>query len=226
MQLLPSSGLPVPGAEEDNLCLKSYRLLAKHHPIGPVHLHLHKVLPMGAGLGGGSADAAHTLLLLNKLYELKLTVEQLEEYARQLGSDCAFFIRNQPVFAHEKGDVFEPLALDLKGWHLVIVHPGIHIGTAEAYGNVVPAIAPHNLRQVLSANPPEKWKELEIRNDFEKALFPNYPQLPELKQLLYNLGAAYASMSGSGSAVYGLFREEKEVKEHVPAHYMVWQAEL
>ncbi|MFD2248123.1 4-(cytidine 5'-diphospho)-2-C-methyl-D-erythritol kinase [Pontibacter ruber] len=219
-----TSGLPVPGNPDSNLCLKAYRLLQQDHQLPPVHMHLHKVLPMGAGLGGGSSNAAFALKMLNNLFELKLSPEQLENYARQIGSDCAFFIRNKPVLAIERGDVFQPIDLDLSGYTCVVVYPGIHITTAEAYGNIVPKEPAQPLAEVLKQDI-STWKN-QLHNDFEEALFPKYSVLPVLKEQLYEAGAAYASMTGSGSAVYGLFKGEAAFNLVFPQHYLVWKGLL
>lgn len=218
------TGLPVPGDPETNLCLKAYHLLQQNHDLPPVHMHLHKVLPMGAGLGGGSADAAFTLRILNKLFELDLTAAALENYARQLGSDCAFFVRNKPVIATERGDVFEPLTLDLSGYTCVIVYPNIHITTAEAYGSITPK-EPTCTMNLLLKQDVKVWKEVLV-NDFEAALFPKYPELPQVKEKLYAAGASYASMTGSGAAVYGLFKGEAPNDLIFPGHYLVWKGLL
>ena len=219
-----TSGLPVAGAEEDNLCLKAYRLLQQEFALPPVHLHLHKVIPMGAGLGGGSADAAFTLTALNELFSLRLNGSALEAYARKLGSDCAFFIRNRPVLAYGRGDEMEELSLQLKGYYAVVVYPGLHIGTAEAYAHVKPGPHRQALREALSA-PVSEWRHT-VSNDFEEALFPKYPALPQLKDLLYAHGAVYAAMTGSGSAVFGLFTAETQLKDRLPAAYSVWNGFL
>ena len=218
------SGLPVPGNPDQNLCWKAYELLRKAHDLPPVHLHLHKVLPMGAGLGGGSADAAFTLKILNSLFSLGLSEDDLENHARQLGSDCAFFVRNQPVLAVEKGDVFEEIDLDLKGWQLVLVYPNLAISTAQAYAGVSPRYPEKSLKTLL-AQDPSTWKN-EVVNDFEASLFPAYPVLAQLKQQLYEMGAVYASMSGSGSTVYGLFSGKQAINAAFPAGYSVWQGTL
>lgn len=218
------TGLPVPGNPESNLCLKAYKLLQADFNLPPVHMHLHKVIPMGAGLGGGSADAAFTLKILNKQFELNLTDDALEAYARQLGSDCAFFIRNKPVIATEKGDVFSPAELDLTGYTCVIVYPGIHITTAEAYANITPR-KPTCKMDMLLKQDVSVWKDV-LKNDFEEALFPKYPELPQIKDKLYAAGAAYASMTGSGSAVYGLFKSEPEATLVFPDHYIIWKGLL
>lgn len=218
------TGLPVPGKPETNLCLKAYKLLQQDYHLPPVHLHLHKVIPMGAGLGGGSADAAFTLRILNKLFELNLSDDALENYARQLGSDCAFFVRNQPVIATERGDVFTPVNLNLSGYTCVVVYPGIHITTAEAYGSIKPQMPSCDMHMLLKQEV-KVWREV-LKNDFEEALFPKYPELPQVKEKLYEAGAAYASMTGSGSAVYGLFAGEAPDNLVFPDHYAIWKGLL
>jgi 4-diphosphocytidyl-2-C-methyl-D-erythritol kinase len=219
-----TTGLPVPGDAESNLCLKAYRLLEKDYQLPPVHLHLHKIIPMGAGLGGGSSDAAFTLQILNKIFDLRLSSDVLQDYARQLGSDCAFFIANKPVLAVEKGDVFEPIELDLTGYSCVVVYPGLHITTAEAYSKVIPQEPATDIRFVLKQDV-KTWKDV-LYNDFETSLFPTYPQLSELKNNLYEAGAAFASMTGSGSAVYGLFKGEVPANLVFPDNYLVWKGML
>ena len=221
---LSITGLPVPGDPATNLCLRAYRLLRQDHDLPPVHLHLHKVLPMGAGLGGGSSDAAFTLRILNKLFGLNLKAPALENYARQLGSDCAFFIQNKPVVASERGDVFQPASLDLSGYTCVVVYPNIHITTAEAYGSIKPK-EPSCTMELLLKQDVRVWKEV-LHNDFEDALFPKYPELPQVKAKLYAAGAAYASMTGSGSAIYGLFAGEAPADLVFPKHYLVWKGLL
>jgi 4-diphosphocytidyl-2-C-methyl-D-erythritol kinase len=218
------SGLPVPGTPDTNLCLKAYKLLQQDFNIPPVHMHLHKVIPMGAGLGGGSSDAAFTLRILNNLFELNLAPEKLEDYARQLGSDCAFFIQNKPVIATEKGDVFAPAIVNLSGYTCVIVYPGLHITTAEAYGSIVPQEPSCNIELLLKQDV-FVWKDV-LKNDFEAPLFKKYPELEQLKQALYEAGAKYASMTGSGSAVYGLFKGEVPVNLVFPKNYLVWKGLL
>ncbi|SDX88580.1 4-(cytidine 5'-diphospho)-2-C-methyl-D-erythritol kinase [Hymenobacter psychrophilus] len=222
---LSFSGLPIPGEPETNLCRRAYELLATDFDLPPVRLHLHKDVPIGAGLGGGSADAAFALKAINSQFDLKLPPEQLESYARRLGSDCAFFIRNEPVFAYSRGDMFDDFALDLRGTPALVVYPNLHISTAEAYARVVPRTPCHDLRQSL-AQPMANWRTT-VSNDFEEALMPTYPVLAEVKQQLYAAGATYASLSGSGSAVYGLFPELPQVPElHWPTGYTVWSGQL
>ncbi len=198
-----TSGLPISGALEENLCYRAFQLLQKDHKIAPVHIHLHKVIPMGAGLGGGSADAAFTLQGLRDMFQLPLSNADLIPYAQQLGSDCAFFLHHQAQIGREKGDVLEPINLKLTGKFLVMIYPNFGISTKEAYAGIKPKKAPKNWDNQL-AKPIETWKET-ISNDFENSLFPSYPTLASLKQELYAMGASYAAMSGSGSTMFGIF---------------------
>jgi len=219
------TGRFIPGDPATNLCLKAYALLQADFPqLPPVQLYLHKIVPIGAGLGGGSADAAFALKAANDLFSLNLSVEALEGYARRLGSDCAFFIRNKPVLAVEKGDVFEEIELNLTGTPCVVVYPNLHISTAEAYARITPQPPQHPLREAL-AQPMSTWWAT-VRNDFETALTPSHPVLAEIKQQLYAAGAAYASLSGSGSAVYGLWEGGEPAAMAWPAEYTVWQGVL
>jgi len=198
-----SSGLPVPGDPARNLCVKAYELLRADYALPPVQMHLYKNVPIGAGLGGGSADAAFALTMLNERFGLSLPTDQLEAYARQLGSDCAFFVQNKPMYCLEKGDVFEEIEVNLTGYHLVLVYPNLAISTAEAYAGVRPRQPVESVRSQLM-RPITTWRET-VHNDFEDSLFPRYPVLKQIKEQLYELGAVYASMSGSGSTVYGIF---------------------
>lgn len=218
-----SSGLPIPGDPAHNLCVRAYNLLKTDYALPPVHLHLHKTVPIGAGLGGGSADAAFTIRLLNERFNLHLPTEQMEDYARKLGSDCAFFIRNQPKYCLGKGDVFESIDVDLSGFEVLLVYPNLAISTAEAYAGVRPRQPKVPLRDLLQL-PLGQWKEA-VHNDFEDSLFPAYPVLPDLKQQLYDLGALYASMSGSGSTLYGIFTGLPDSQNHFQ-DYSVWQGKL
>ncbi len=213
-----SSGISIPGNPKDNLCLKAYELVKKDFHISPVHIHLHKVIPIGAGLGGGSADAAFTLKLLNQLFELNISTNQLVEYARNLGSDCAFFIENVPVFAMGKGDEFEPVKINLEDKKIILVNPNIHISTSEAYAGILPQVPDVSIRDLIQ-QPIATWKA-SIKNDFESALARNFPQIEEIKQELYNQGAIYAAMTGSGSTVYGIF-DSKPILTF-PKDYYIW----
>ena len=219
------SGRPIPGNPATNLCVRAYELLQADFPqLPPAQLYLHKIVPIGAGLGGGSADAAFALKAANDLFSLRLPPEALEGYARRLGSDCAFFIRNQPVLAVEKGDIFEEIDLSLAGTGCVVVYPNLHISTAEAYARITPQQPAHPLRAAL-AQPMATWCDT-VSNDFETALTPAHPVLADIKQQLYVAGATYASLSGSGSAVYGLWEGGEPAKLAWPAEYTVWQGVL
>lgn len=215
------TGLPIEGqAEEQNLCIRAYHLLKADFDLPPVEIHLHKSIPIGAGLGGGSSDAAATLRALNEEFQLGLATERLEEYAGRLGSDCPFFIRNQPVFASGTGTDFEPVDLSLKGKHLLLLWPALHISTAEAYRTCIPRGTGGDLKNLIQL-PISQWRSTLV-NDFENSLFPAYPILTLIKAKLYEMGAEYAAMSGSGSALFGLFdravqeEEERQLKEIVP----------
>ena len=202
-----ATGIPIPGERSANLCSSAYHLLSSVVRLPPVKIHLHKAIPVGAGLGGGSSDGAFTIKILNDLFGLNLPEEQMVDVARNLGSDCAFFIRNKPAFAYEKGDKFEFLDLDLSKYRIEIITPGIHVNTGEAYSMVKPGRGSGNpdlhLKEII-ARPVETWKGT-LKNDFEKPLFVKYPELKKLKQDFYDRGAIYASMSGSGSSIYGIF---------------------
>lgn len=216
-----SSGLKIPGVPSSNLCLRAYYLLQKEFGLSPVQIHLHKVIPMGAGLGGGSSNAAFTLKILNEIFKLQLDEKSLLEYASQLGSDCAFFIQEKAVLAKERGNVFEPLQLSLKDYSLVAVNPGVHVDTAQSYSTLTPKKPDTALKELLQ-EPVIKWKHI-IKNDFEESVFKKFPEVEALKNKLYNLGADYASMTGSGSSVYGLFRKKPLLSGMFPRHYHVWE---
>ena len=202
------SGLSIPGKEADNICVKAYQILKKDFPgIPVVNMHLHKTIPAGAGLGGGSANGAFTLRLLNKKFNLNLSTEQLIEYALQLGSDCPFFIINESSYATERGERMEKIALSLSSCSFLIVHPAIHITTAWAFSQVKPARPAKSVKTIVQ-QPVKTWKE-ELVNDFELPVFSQYPQIAQIKKLLYDNGALYASLSGSGSSVYGIFIKNK-----------------
>lgn len=199
------TGLPVAGSQDNNLVWKAYNLLLHHFPekVRPLDIHLHKVIPMGAGLGGGSADGAFMLSMLNDLFDLGLTADTLGRYALELGSDCPFFIRNSPAFATGRGEVMSPVALDLSQYTLQLVCPELHISTAKAFAGITPKPAPFPL-ETLGQLPIEAWKD-SVVNDFEASLFPHYPILAHIKAALYSQGAHYASLSGTGATVYGIF---------------------
>jgi 4-diphosphocytidyl-2-C-methyl-D-erythritol kinase len=217
-----TSGLPIETEIINNLCTKAYKLLKKDfHELPHVQMHLHKVIPLGAGLGGGSADAAFTLRLLNKKFDLGLSDKQLIDYAFQLGSDCPFFIINKPCFATGSGEVLEEINMDLSSYKIMIVNPGIHINTGLAFRSIKPSVPKRSVKEII-AGPMEKWKD-ELKNDFEIFAFKKYPEIVNIKDQLYVAGAVYASLSGSGSTVYGFFPKQKKLQLTFPSQYMVWE---
>lgn len=207
-------GLKYPGNPDDNLCMKAYQLLKKEFDIPPVEIHLYKKIPVGAGLGGGSSDAAFTLKGLNRLFSLRIPDTELARYASLLGSDCPFFIYNVPMLGTGRGEILTPCSVDrLKNYTVKLVYPPCFVSTADAYGGIIPrnvrvaggeALENTPLPELLSL-PVEDWKG-RVENDFEKTVFAGYPGLEEYKMRLYEQGAVYASMSGSGSAMFGLFK--------------------
>ncbi len=212
------SGLPVKGNTVDNLCLKAYQLLKKNFPDLPfVNIHLHKAIPMGAGLGGGSADGAFMLAMLDKQFQLHLTQQQLIDYALRLGSDCPFFIINKPCFAAGRGEILSLVELNLWSYKIVLINPGIHISTKEAFSNLIPLIPEKSIRQIIS-QPIFAWKN-ELVNDFEMNVFKLFPEIKEIKNNLYDGGAIYASMTGSGSSVFGIFEANAQLNFSFPDHY-------
>ncbi|HET9057631.1 MAG TPA: 4-(cytidine 5'-diphospho)-2-C-methyl-D-erythritol kinase [Chitinophagaceae bacterium] len=216
------SGISIDGNTHDNLCLKAYHLLKKDFPQLPnIQMHLHKVIPMGAGLGGGSSDGAFALKLLNQKFQLGLSIEQLIDYSLQLGSDCPFFIINQPCFATGRGEFLQKMQLDLSACYFVIAYPGIHVNTRWAFTQLNPQQPSKSIREIIH-QPVSTWKNFLI-NDFEKAVFEKYPEIQSVKEKFYDVGAIYASMSGSGSAVYGLFTTKPVLDKTFPAHYFVKQ---
>lgn len=199
-----TSGLVIDALPENNLVFKAYSLLKKDFELPEFKIHLHKVIPFGAGLGGGSSDAAFMLHLLNDYCHLGLNNNQLEKYALQLGADCPFFIHNKPAFASGIGNQLEPTGIDLSAYKIVIAKPSVSVSTPDAYQNITPSKPAFSLRE-LSQVPLEEWKDIVV-NDFEKTVFSKYPEIGYLKESFYAMGAIYSSMSGSGSAVFGIFR--------------------
>ena len=199
-------GIELPGNEpHDNLCCKAYRLLDADCCLPPTRIHLHKVIPAGAGLGGGSSDAAYTLLALNDLFQLQISSEDLLQYASQLGSDCVFFLQGNPAFGSGKGDILEPVILSLAGYRILLVKPPVSVSTADAYSSVIPRKALYHLPTALQA-PVRKWRDT-VFNDFEESVFSKFPEIGGIKEKMYREGAVYAAMSGSGSSVYGIFEQ-------------------
>jgi 4-diphosphocytidyl-2-C-methyl-D-erythritol kinase len=205
-----STGFPIASDHSSNLCVKAYNLMRERFPDLPaVHMHLHKTIPMGAGLGGGSSDGAFTLLALNEHFRKQLSAPELIDMSLKLGSDCPFFIINKPVVAYGRGEIMEPVPISLAGYNLVMIHPGIHVSTKDAFAGIAPRDAAADLKQRIS-EPVYTWKNW-LTNQFEETVGAKYPLILEIKAMLYRQGAEYASMSGSGSVVFGLFRDKSSV---------------
>ncbi len=221
---LRTTGAPVAGKPEDNLVARVYLSLREEFGLPPVDILLDKHIPMGAGLGGGSSDAAEMMKRLNDMFNLRLTADDMERRLSAFGADCPFFVRRQPVLATGIGDVFSPLSLTLKGWVLALVKPEVFVSTKEAYAGVSPAQPEHDLRTALS-EPVENWRET-VKNDFERSVFAAHPEIAAVKETLYDMGAAFALMSGSGSTVFALFRHHIEELPRVFPDCFTWQALL
>jgi 4-diphosphocytidyl-2-C-methyl-D-erythritol kinase len=220
---LSFSGIAIDGNSQYNLITKAYKLVDAAHNLPPVKVHLHKVISMGAGLGGGSSDAAFFIKLLNDKFSLNISTNEQMNFAKQLGSDCAFFIKNKPVYASGKGDVFSEVKIDLSQYCIVVVYPAVHSNTALAYKGVMPAKSQKNIKSIIVSEI-ENWKE-GLMNDFEKNIFLQHPELQNIKNTFYVKGALYASMSGSGSAVFGIFKSDIDVKEfNFPNNYLIWKS--
>jgi len=218
------SGIQIPGNANDNLCWYAYHLIAADYELPNIKIHLHKHIPIGAGLGGGSADAAFFIHLLNDKFELGISWGEMHHYARQLGSDCSFFISNKPAFAEGRGDKYESMKLDLSNYSIALIYPKIHINTAKAYSGVIPKLPQRSLENDLLQLPVEQWKSF-IHNDFEDSVFLQFPELKKTKEQLYSLGAEYAAMSGSGSTLYGIFKNKTDLKNLFPDCF-VWEGGL
>ena len=211
---LVTSGTPIEGEPENNLVVKAYKLLKEDFPELPgIDIHMYKHIPTGAGLGGGSSDAAFMIKLLNEKFKLNISIEKMEEYAAKLGADCAFFIQNKPVFANGIGNIFESIQLSLKGYYLVLVKPDIFVSTKDAFAHIKPQEPSKSLKEIIRM-PVETWRAM-MKNDFEDSVFQKYPEIAAIKDKLYDMGAIYASMSGSGSSVFGIFREQVEHVDEV-----------
>lgn len=220
LEILPTSGpettLAITGIHidspiENNLCYKAWRLMADKYAISPVAIHLHKVIPAGAGLGGGSSDASFTLKMLNTLFQLNLDNEALRSLAVQLGMDCPFFIGNVPSLSTGRGEFLKPVALNLDAYYLLIVKPPVHVSTAAAFLGTKPLLRENSIDEI-TALPLKNWKH-ELHNDFEDSVFDLYPEIQDIRNVMYRNGAIYSAMSGSGSAVFGLFAESTDQME-------------
>lgn len=214
-------GADLGGSADDNLVVKVFRSLQEEFHLPATDIYLDKHIPTGAGLGGGSSDAAEMMLQINKTYDLGLTPVQMEQRLSHFGADCPFFVRKTPVFAEGIGNVFSPASVSLKGYTLLLIKPATSVSTREAYANITPAPPRHDLREAIS-KPINEWKNI-ITNDFELSVFPQHPEIAAIKQTLYDMGAVYASMSGSGSAVFGLFSHAVERPEAVFHDCFVFQ---
>ena len=204
----------------ENLCCRAYQILAADYDLPPVNIRLHKAIPVGAGLGGGSSDAAYTLRALNELCQLQIPDEKLAQYASRLGSDCAFFLQDSPAFGIGKGDILQPLAVSLAGYHIVLIKPSVSVSTANAYSCITPRKAAYHLPEALQA-PVSEWRNT-VFNDFETFVFKKYPETGRIKETLYHEGAVYAAMSGSGSCVYGIFEEKPDNIEKLFPGDFIW----
>jgi 4-diphosphocytidyl-2-C-methyl-D-erythritol kinase len=216
------TGIKINGAGGTNLCEKAYQLMQNECEIGTVRIHLRKQIPVGAGLGGGSADATYTLLALNQLFQLQLPLDKLKKLASELGSDCPFFVKGLPQIAQGRGEILSTVELDLSNIFLVLLNPGIHVGTKEAYDGVSVSEDVISIEEIVQ-KPIEQWKEL-LKNDFETSVFQRHPEIEKLKEVLYQSGAIYAAMSGSGSSVFGLFTNENAAMNFNSTHliYKGW----
>jgi len=213
LELVPSdefqftqTGLTIPGENKNNLCVKAFKLIQKEYKIQNVHIHLRKIIPMGAGLGGGSADAAYVLTGLNTLFNLNISNSKLEKLAAQLGSDCPFFINTTPQLAKGRGEILSPIEINLEGYYVKLLNIGIHVGTKEAYAGIEFSTSSKSLEKILK-QPVTNWKD-ELKNDFEKTIFKVHPRLANIKNDFYKEGAVYAAMSGSGSTIFGIYTEK------------------
>lgn len=218
-----TSGLIIDENSENNICVKAYRLIKTKYDIPEVHIYLHKIIPTGAGLGGGSSDAVSTLKMLNQLFELNISVNDLLNMASVLGSDCSFFVANQAAFVMGKGDNLQQVELPEMPDYLVVVQPQIHIPSGWAFSKIIPKVAGINLSQIKDI-PISQWKDL-INNEFEKPMFALYPEIQNIKNNLYKNSAVYASMSGSGSAVYGFFDKLPKI-ESLFSGMFYWEGKL
>ena len=204
------TGLSIPGDATSNLCIKAFQLLKKEFPnIPATQIHLHKNIPMGAGLGGGSSDATAVLKIMNELFNLQLEPSRLIDLAAQLGSDCPYFVYNEACLAKGRGEILQPIQCDLSNYSFILIHPGIHISTAWAFGQLSPHKKTKTIEEIVQQDM-DTWKN-DLINDFESTIFEAHPIIAQLKDYLYQEGAIYASMSGSGSSLFGIFPKGKTI---------------
>lgn len=216
--LFSATGGGLDGDEAENLCITAWNLMNERHKLPKTKMHLHKLIPVGAGLGGGSSDAAFTIQILSKVYDLKMSDKEKMKMAAEIGSDCAFFIYNKPALAEGRGEVLKPLDVNLNGYYIVLVHPSIHINTAQAYSAITPKKPEIHLEEAIQ-KPITEWKN-NIFNDFEETVFERNPKIGKIKEELYTYGAVYASMTGSGSSVYGIFNRQVKLKSRFPSFFV------
>ncbi len=235
LEIVPAQGdestLTITGREvncpiEKNLVMKAFRAMQQNYSVPNADIYLHKVIPDGAGLGGGSADAAFTIIAVNELFSLNASKEDLAKIAATIGADCPFFIYNTPMLATGIGTEFSDVELDLSGYKILIVKPHVSVPTAQAYAGVTPQLPEKSLKELITT-PHCQWQGV-IKNDFEKSIFPLHPIVADIKQQIIDMGAIYASMSGSGSAVYGIFKNDilSEVKLSIFEQYDMFVGDL
>ena len=221
--ILTVTGLKLPCGTEENMVMRAARKIREAYPIPFLRIHLHKLIPTGAGLGGGSSDAACLLRSVNRIFGLAISNSRISNIALELGSDCPFFIECLPSYASGRGEILKPVDQMLKGFVLVILNPGITVSTREAYETCIPEGSASGLAEIVSL-PLSEWKSL-LKNDFEKTVFKKYPIISKLKEGLYESGALYSSMSGSGSSVFGIFRQEPVIPDYLK-EYTIYQGAL
>ncbi|MBX2842395.1 MAG: 4-(cytidine 5'-diphospho)-2-C-methyl-D-erythritol kinase [Flammeovirgaceae bacterium] len=217
-----STGIEIPGDPDTNLVVKAFHMLKKKYKLPNVSIHLHKIIPIGAGLGGGSSDCAFAFKALNELFELNLSSKKMQDYAQSLGSDCPFFIENKPLLVSGIGNQFKETNLNLAGKYITLIYPNLHISTKEAYAGIIPQ-QPENDPFTLLENTIDNWKG-NLYNDFENSLFPFHSSLEKLKNDLYDKGAIYTSMTGSGSTIFGIF--EEKVNLSFNPQFTIWEGVL
>lgn len=222
--VLETAGYKIEGKSEDNLIVKVYKSLREEFGLPSVNIYLDKHIPMGAGLGGGSSDAAEMMKLLNEMFNIGLSDAEMEERLSNFGADCPFFVKKTPAFATGIGDMLTPIDFSLKGWVLVLIKPKTFVSTREAYSGIKPDKSDIDLREAVQL-PVDSWKDM-IRNVFETSVFALHPEIAAIKSTLYDMGATYASMSGSGSTVYALFRHKQEGLKRVFNDCFVYQSQL
>lgn len=211
------SNIAIEGDEQRNLVVRAYKAIAKKHSLPRVHTHLYKGIPTQAGMGGGSSDCAYMITMLNQMFSLNMGTQEMIDIAASLGADCPFFILSRPAYAEGIGERLEPISLDLSNYYIAVVRPDIPVSTKEAFSLITPKPSTICCRDIVKL-PVKEWKGILV-NDFETSVFTLHPEIGDIKEQLYSLGAHYAAMSGSGSSVFGLFTEPIDVEKHFPKMY-------